>query len=91
MRTTAILFAHREFSDMSKEDRIRACYQHCSLLYVSNQRMSNQSLRERFRLSEAKAAAVSQVIGHTQESGLIMLDGHEGGSKRYARYIPFWA
>ncbi len=41
-RTTAVLFAHQDFADMSKPDRIRACYQHCCLLYVSNQRMSNQ-------------------------------------------------
>lgn len=38
-RTTAILFAHQDFSDMSKADRIRACYQHCCLMYVSNRRM----------------------------------------------------
>src|SRR5690606_18937340 len=37
-RTTAVLFAHKEFEDMSKKDRIRACYQHCCLLYVSNKR-----------------------------------------------------
>ena len=43
LRTTAVLFAHQEFADMSKRDRIRACYQHCCLLYVSGQRMSNQT------------------------------------------------
>ncbi len=62
-RTTAVLFTHQDFDDMSKTDRIRACYQHCCLLYVNNQRMSNQTLRERFRLSESKTATVSLVIG----------------------------
>lgn len=38
---------------MSKTDRVRACYQHCCLMYVSNRRMSNQSLRERFGLRHA--------------------------------------
>jgi ATP-dependent DNA helicase RecG len=56
---------------MSKPDRIRACYQHCALKYVSNERMSNQSLRERFRLPESKAATASQVIGATKDAGLI--------------------
>jgi ATP-dependent DNA helicase RecG len=68
LRTTALLFAHQEFAQMSKSDRNRACYQHCCLQYVSNQRMSNQSLRERFRLSEAKTALVSQLIGATKDS-----------------------
>src|SRR5690606_22396784 len=49
-RTLAILFAHQDVAEMSKSDRIRACYQHCALKYVSNERMSNQTLRERFKL-----------------------------------------
>jgi ATP-dependent DNA helicase RecG len=90
-RTTAVLFAHQDFADMSKPDRIRACYQHCCLLYVSNQRMSNQTLRDRFRLSESKAVIVSQIIGATKEDGWIKTDESESTSTRYARYLPFWA
>ncbi len=90
-RTTAVLFAHQDFADMSKSDRIRACYQHCCLLYVSNKRMSNQTLRERFRLSEAKTATVSLVIKATKEAGSIKTDDSESTSTRYASYLPFWA
>lgn len=90
-RTTAILFAHRDFADMSKPDRIRACYQHCCLKYVSNERMSNQSLRDRFKLPESKAVTASQVIGATKDAGLIKADESETASTRYARYLPFWA
>ena len=90
-RTTAVLFSHQDFADMSKPDRIRACYQHCCLKYVSNERMSNQSLRERFRLPESKAATASQVIGATKEAGLIKSDESDTTSTRYARYLPFWA
>lgn len=90
-RTTAVLFAHQDFADMSKSDRIRACYQHCCLKYVSNNRMSNQSLRERFRLPESKTATASQVIGATKEAELIKPDESDTMSTRYARYLPFWA
>lgn len=90
-RTTAVLFAHQDFTDMSKADRTRACYQHCCLLYVNNKRMSNQTLRERFRLAESQAATVSQIIGATKEAGLIRTDESESTSTRYARYLPFWA
>ena len=90
-RTTAVLFAHQDFADMSKTDRIRACYQHCCLLYVSNQRMSNQTLRERFRLGDSQTATVSLIIGATKEAGLIKADESESTSTRYARYLPFWA
>jgi ATP-dependent DNA helicase RecG len=91
IRTTAVLFAHQDFTDMSKSDRIRACYQHCCLLYVSNQRMSNQTLRERFRLSDSQVATVSLIIKATKEAGLIKADESESTSTRYARYLPFWA
>lgn len=91
LRTTAVLFTHQDFSKMSKTDRTRACYQHCCLLYVSNQRMSNQTLRERFKLAESKASTVTFIIGTTKEAGLIKPDDTETGSARYARYLPFWA
>ena len=76
---------------MSKADRVRACYQHCCLQYVTGQRMSNQSLRQRFGLSESKAATVSLVIGATKDAGLINADDSETLSSRYARYLPYWA
>ena len=91
--TISLLFAHKEFEDMDRSDRVRACYQHCCLRYVMNQKMSNQSLRERFKLPESRANTVSQVIAATVEAGGIKLDttGSGAASKRYSRYVPFWA
>ena len=47
-RTTAILFAHKAFPEMGSSDRVWACYLHCCLRYVGNEKMTNQSLRDRF-------------------------------------------
>ena len=91
VRTTAVLYAHRNFDEMSKDDRIRASYQHCCLRYVMNEKMTNQSLRERFKLSEKKSDAISRVIRDTSERELIKLEDPENASRRYARYVPFWA
>jgi ATP-dependent DNA helicase RecG len=90
-RTNIVLFAHTSFDAMNRSDRVRACYQHCCLRYVTNQRMTNQSLRERFKLPEEKVASVSQVIAAAQDAGRIKPDDAVAQSKRYARYIPFWA
>ncbi len=92
-QTISLLFAHKEFEDMDRSDRIRACYQHCCLRYVMNQKMTNQSLRERFKLPESRANTASQVIAATVEAGRIKLDTTGSGttSKRYSRYVPFWA
>ena len=62
IRTTAVLFAHLDIEVMDRNDRIRACYQHCCLRYVLNEPMTNQSLRQRFKLPEKKSATTSQII-----------------------------
>ncbi len=49
------------------------------------------SLRERFHLAEDKAAIASQVIAATIEAGLVKADESVGGSRKFARYVPFWA
>jgi predicted HTH transcriptional regulator len=90
-RTIVTIYGPRDFEDMGREDRIRACYQHCVLKWVMSERMTNQTLRQRFHLPESKSASVSQVIAATIEAGLIKPDEKVGGSKKYARYLPFWA
>jgi predicted HTH transcriptional regulator len=90
-RTIAILYGPKDLDDMDRDDRIRACYQHCALKWVMSERMTNQSLRERFKLSESKSAIISQIIAATIEIGLIKQDEAVGMSRKYARYLPFWA
>ena len=90
-RTTAVLFAHLDIDDMDRNDRIRACYQHCCLRYVMNQQMTNQSLRERFKLPVNKAATVSQIIAATVDAAKIKLADTTQKSTRYWKYVPFWA
>lgn len=90
-RTVVTIFGPRSFEEMDREDRIRACYQHCVLKWVLSERMTNQSLRERFHLAETKTTNVSQVIAATIEAGLVKADERVGGSRKYARYLPFWA
>ncbi len=53
--------------------------------------MTNQSLRKRFDLPVKRAAIVSQIISATMECGLIKPDDSVGSSRKYARYLPFWA
>lgn len=90
-RTRAIMFRQRPFEDMDRTDRIRACYQHCVLCWVMARQMTNQTLRDRFKLSESKSATISQVISGTIGEGKIKLDGAAGNSRKNARYLPYWA
>ncbi|MDA3873478.1 MAG: putative DNA binding domain-containing protein [Kiritimatiellae bacterium] len=90
-RTIVVVFGPRSFKKMDRSDRIRACYQHCVLQYVLRRQMSNQTLRERFRLSEGSSNTVSQIITGAIDAGLIKLDPTAPHSKKYARYLPIWA
>ncbi|MGC8508861.1 MAG: ATP-binding protein [Thiomonas sp.] len=90
-RTVVTLYGPRSFEEMDRNDRVRACYQHAALKWVMSEKMTNQSLRERFRLDESKAPIASQIIAATIEARLIKPDESVGASRKFARYLPFWA
>jgi len=87
----AIMYSFKDLNEMDKNDKIRATYQHACLCYVSNAKMTNQSLRERFRIDERNSATASRIIRDTLEAKLIKEENPESTSRKYAKYIPFWA
>ncbi|MEA3446752.1 MAG: ATP-binding protein [Bacteroidota bacterium] len=89
--TKVIMYAFKELSEMNKRDKVRAAYQHACLCYVSNEKMTNQSLRERFKIKEKNAAIASRIIRDTLESEMIKLDDPESKSRKFMKYIPFWS
>lgn len=88
--TRTVLFAHRPLSDMDKTDRIRACYLHACLRYVTRKEMTNSSLRERFGIATKNASTASKLLGEAVETGLIVIADPESGT-RSRSYLPFWA
>ncbi len=90
-RTIITIYSHKSLNSMSKEEKIRACYQHACLKYVSNETMTNQTLRQRFSIEEHNSAVVSRIIKATVEAQLIKEEDPESQSRKYKKYIPFWA
>jgi len=89
--TKIILYAYKEHKNMGKKDKIRATYQHCCLRYVTNEKMTNKSLRNRFAIEEHNASTASRIIRDTLRAELIKDDDPTTNSRKYAKYIPFWA
>jgi predicted HTH transcriptional regulator len=83
-----VLYAPRRFSDMTPEERVRACYQHAALKYVSGQRMKNATLCERFGIDPQNAAQASAVIKQTLKADLIR---PADPAHPRAGYVPGWA
>ena len=60
--TKVILFPPKELKEMTKTEKIRACYQHACLLFEDRKDMNNQSLRERFGIDKNNSSVASRII-----------------------------
>jgi len=89
--TKVVLYSYKTLNNLDKKEKIRACYQHACLKYVSNEKMTNFSLRERFKIEYKNAAIASRIIKDSLTSGVIKEDDLTSKSKKYASYLPFWA
>jgi predicted HTH transcriptional regulator len=89
-RTTVTIYAYQKLSAMSRKDKINACYQHCCLRYMQNEKMTNQSLRERFEVEEKNYSIVSRIIRDAIQMEFIKDEDPDNRAKRYSKYLPFW-
>jgi predicted HTH transcriptional regulator len=90
-RTKVTMYAYKSLGDLDRKEKVRACYQHACLKYVSNEKMTNQTLRERFKIDEQNAAIASRIIKDTLQANLIKPEDPENRSTRLNRYVPMWA
>jgi len=80
------LYAPKELKLMTEEDKVRTCYQHCVLKYLSQEdKMTNSSLRERLEIPESNYPAASKIIKLTLNKNKIK------SWERSKEYIPHWA
>jgi ATP-dependent DNA helicase RecG len=91
IRTRVTLYSYKKLNDLDKKEKIRACYQHACLKWVSNEKMSNQSLRERFQIEDRNYSIASRIIRDALEEKIIKEDDPESKSRKYASYVPYWA
>lgn len=88
--TKVMLYSHIDFSDMSAEDRLWACYLHACIKYVQGEQLTNSSLRERFDLKDTSSGTISRLIKEAVSKDMIKpLDSST--APRYMKYIPIWA
>lgn len=88
--THAVLFSYKDFNNMDREEKIRACYLHACLRYVNHEYLTNASLKQRFMLKEVNSSVISKMIKDTIDAKLIRIDDPNVG-KKGRRYLPIWA
>lgn len=89
--TRVTLYPYKSVKEMTKEEKIEACYQHACLLNEDGERLNNKAVRERFRLSKNQTDIASRIIADTVEAGLLKAYDDGSTSKKYATYVPFYA
>ena len=88
--TRVTLYAEKDFSSLSMEERLWACYLHACVKQVQGEQLTNSSLRNRFGLEESSSGTISRLIKEAVSANLIKpLDATT--APRYMKYIPSWA
>ena len=88
--TTVFMYPQKNLKEMTKQEKISACYQHACLMYEDGEKINNRSVRERFELSKNDTSVASRIIADTLEAGLIKPADIETTSKKYMTYIPYY-
>lgn len=85
-----VAFGPKKFSQLSKAEKIWACFCHCVIRWIRHDYMNNSSLRQRFSLDPENYQAVSTVISEARKAGRIV-PAEEDQGNRNAKYVPYWA
>lgn len=86
--TQAVLYGPRSFAAMTPDERVRACYFHAVLKFLSGDKMKNATLCARLGIATKNAAQATAVINKTLEAKLIRA---ADPAHPRAGYVPCWA
>ena len=85
--TKVVLSARKSFDELTKDERVLACYNHTCLNYVQKKVTNNTSLRLRFKLDENERYKVSRVFS----DAAAYVKPKEGTGPKNREYLPIWA
>lgn len=88
--TIAVLYAERPLSQMTQQEKIRACYQHACLHRMSGEMLTNASLRRRLNIEERNYSIASRIIKETMNKGLIKPFDPDNKQRKQLGYVPYW-
>lgn len=89
--TRVSIFPKKPLSEMTKNEKIMACYQHACLMFEDNESINNQSIRDRFGLNKNQSSVASRILADAVEKKLIKPTDEESVSKKFSTYVPFYA
>jgi predicted HTH transcriptional regulator len=88
--TKVILFGHRPLTKMDRDDRVRAVYLHACLRWITQEQMTNASIRARFGIDAKNSAIATRLIAEAVSEGMVA-PYDPNASRKWMRYVPYWA
>ncbi len=86
------LYSPKSFAQMTDSERVEATYQHSIIQYYSPEGgMNNTTLRERLKMHPRQASQISRLIKDTMDKGRIKQKDTDNSSKKFIKYVPYWA
>lgn len=86
----SVLYSGVDFFELSREQKLWACYLHACVRKMREKSVTNATLRDRFGLDQENSASISRLLGDAVRAGLLKVKG-EGGGRRSKQYLPYWA
>src|SRR4029077_14955619 len=83
-----VIFGPKNFSELSKDEKLRACFHHCVIRWIKSDPMSNSTLRARFQIPSEDYQAVSELISESVKRNRIF-PADPKQARRNARYVPY--
>lgn len=87
--TKVTLYARADFSSLTIDERLWACYLHSCIRFLQGEFLTNRSLRERFGLKDSSSGMVSRIIKEAVAKKLIRPFDPDT-APRYMKYVPIW-
>lgn len=86
----AVITARKPFRELTLEDRLRICRQHCDLQYAKGEAMTLATLRGRLGVEPSNVGAVRRIVEEALVRQQIKLL-NPGAAPRNRSYLPYWA
>lgn len=85
------MYAPKTYAEMTNDERIEAAYQHAVITYFADGGFNNTSLRERFGMHDKQTSQISLLIRDAITAEKIKPKEEGNVSKKFSKYVPYWA
>lgn len=89
--TRVTVHGRKTLRQYTVSDRLNLVYMHAGLQHIKHDVLTNRSLRERFPEDIMSLVVASRWIADALEAGKIKQVETGSQSRKFARYVPFWA